>query len=234
MTTVVQRFFGHRRKALSIALERHRTLKSRLDSGTEVRKASFVAFDTELTGLDYRRDSIISIGGIKLEGASIHPSKTFYRLLKPETELKREGVLVHELTHSDLDLADGATEVLEEFVSFVGDAVLIGHFVFIDTRFVGRAMKRCFGLTLQSPAVDTLALHEWLSENDASFARHFGGISLKSDLASLAARYGVRIAGVHNAFRDAYMTAQLFQRFLPFLTANGVNTVKDLLTIGRS
>jgi DNA polymerase-3 subunit epsilon len=200
----------------------------------EVEKANFVAFDTELTGLDYKRDSIISIGAIKLEGASILPGKTFYRLLKPEAALKREGILVHELTHSDLDQADGAKEVLEEFVSFVGDAVLIGHFVFIDTRFVGRAMKRHFGLNLQSSAVDTLAMHDWLSENDAGFAQHFGGISLKNDLASLAARYGVRIAGVHNAFRDAYMTAQLFQRFLPFLTANGVITVKDLLAIGRS
>lgn len=234
MITIVPRFLARRKSALSGGLERHRILKSKLNTSRKVDCASFVSFDTELTGLDYKRDSIISIGAIKLKGASILPSNTFYRLLKPETELKREGVLIHELTHSDLDVADEPARVLDEFISFLGEALLIGHFVFIDARFVGRAMKRHFGLTLQSPTVDTLALHEWLLENDAGFARHFGGVSLKSDLASLAARYGVRVAGVHNAFRDAYMTAQLFQRFLPFLTANGVITIKDLLAVGRS
>jgi hypothetical protein len=32
---------------------------------------------------------------------------------------------------------------------------------------------------------------------------------------------------------DAFITAQLFQRFLPVLPKFGVTTVKDLLRIGR-
>lgn len=234
MISLWPRLPGRGSQALTAALEQHLGVKSRIDARRDFDEVDFVAFDTELTGLDARRDSIISVGAVRLRGGRILAGRTFYRLLKPATELKPEGVLVHELTNADLEHAADAAEVIEGFVDFLGDAVLIGHFVFIDSSFLGRAMKRCFGVRLQTPTVDTRSLHEWLSENVPAFARHHGGLSLRNDLTSMATRYGVPVQGVHNSFQDAFVTAQLFQRFVPFLRTNGVVTLKELLAVGRS
>jgi len=193
----------------------------------------FVAFDTELTGLDFRKDSIISIGAVRLRGTGILPGKTFYHLVKPESELKRESVVVHEITHSDLEKADELADAMQAFVEFIGNAVLIGHFVHIDLNFVNRALKKLYGCSLQNRSIDTSTLHDWLYENDSNFARHHRGMTTKTDLFSLAKKYGIANEKSHNAFYDAYLTAQLFQRFAHFLPQAGVRTIKDLLQIAR-
>ena len=215
-------------------MQRHVTLKKRFNPRVSIEETDFVAFDTELTGLDFKRDSIISIGAIKLKGGIIFPARTFYRLVKPESELKHQSVVIHEITPSELNEADDLADVIEEFIDFIDDAVLIGHFVHIDVNFVNRAMKKIFGITLQNHSVDTASLHDWLYENDSHFARHYRGMTTKTDLFSLAKKYDIPREKAHNAFYDAFLTAQLFQRFLPFLPGCGINTVKELLMVGKS
>lgn len=214
-------------------LQSQQDLKKRLDLKLSFGQVDFVAFDTELTGLDFKNDAIISIGAVKLRGAAILPAETFYRLVKPECELKRQSVVVHELTHSDLECAEDILDVVGDFVKFAGNAVLIGHFIHIDLNFVNKVLRQNFGVSLKNPAVDTATLHDWLYENDSHFARHYRGMTTKSDLFSMARKYGVEGGKSHNAFSDAYITAQLFQRFVPFLPACGVKTLKDLLKISR-
>lgn len=214
-------------------LKRQQGLKKRIDVKRSIKDVHFVAFDTELTGLDFQRDAIISIGAVKLHGATILPSKTFYRLVKPECELKHRSVVVHELTHSDLECAEDQLDVIADFVNFVGDAVLMGHFVHIDLNFVNKPLQEKFNVSLNNPAMDTATLHDWLYDNDSRFARHYRGMTMKSDLFSMAKKYGVDGGKSHNAFSDAYITAQLFQRFAPFLPECGIKNLKELLKVAR-
>jgi DNA polymerase-3 subunit epsilon len=184
---LLERIFGGTRDhALPPAVERHMGLKKRMDMSIPVLEAEYVVFDTELTGLDFKKDSIVSIGAVKMKGAGIYPSKAFHSLVKPECELKSESVLVHEITHQDLEGACGLGEVVGEFLEFIGDAVLVGHFVFIDVNFVGKAMKALYGVGLESTVVDTHSMHDWLYKNDAEFTRHYRGMTTKSDLFSMA------------------------------------------------
>lgn len=233
MTSLLTKILGQPERELTEAVRRHSSMKTRLDTGITLDEADFTVFDTELTGLDFKKDSIISIGAIQMRGSKIYPHRTFYRLVRPSSELKHQGVLVHEITHSELEDADEAADVLSDFLDFAGDSILVGHFVFIDVNFVTRAMKKIFGTALQAPAVDTSALHDWLHENDSVFARHHRGMTTKSDLFSMARKYGITVEKAHNAFYDAYITAQLFQRFFHFLPGCGVGTVKELLMISK-
>jgi DNA polymerase-3 subunit epsilon len=136
------RLFGRRTSQLPEALRKHRRLKRRIDLQTAIGDVRYVSFDTELTGLDLKRDSIIAIGAVRLDGGRIFPADSFYSLVRPDAELKSPGVVVHGITHSDLENASRAGEALRAFVEFAGDSVLVGHFVHIDTGFVGRALKR--------------------------------------------------------------------------------------------
>jgi DNA polymerase-3 subunit epsilon len=233
MTSFFNRLARLRARDLPEPLRKQTTLKKRLDYRTPPAETLFVAFDTELTGLDFKNDSIVSIGAVKLQGGRILPAKTFYRLAQPDSKLKHQSVVVHEITHSDLEKASALPEVLEEFIEFIDDGVLIGHFVHIDLTFVNRALKKTFGCTLKNPAVDTSTLDDWLSENSSYMARHFHCKTLKTDLFSLAKKYDITVRKAHNAFEDAYITAQLFQRFIRFLPQCGIHTLKELLAVSR-
>lgn len=233
MTFLLKRLFGPSVKELPEWLHQQVGLKDKIDLDKPIETAEYVAFDSELTGLDFKQDSIISIGAVKLKGAALLPAKTLYRLIKPECELKRQSVVVHELTHTELDCAEDYIDVIKDFVEFIGEAILVGHFIHIDLNFVNRPLQEKYGVKLQNKAMDTSTLHDWLYDNDSRFARHFKGKTTKADLFSLAKKYGVETGKVHNAFSDAYMTAQLFQRFVHFMPGNGIKTVGELLKVAR-
>ncbi len=223
-----------RRRELPPALARHAGVRRRIEVGKPLEEAELVVFDTELTGLDLQRDSIISIGAVKMRGGRIFPGRTFYRLLRPTSELRRQGVVVHGLRHADLENAAEPASVLCDFLDFAGDSALVGHFVHLDTSFLHRALKTTFGAGLKSPSIDTVSVHDWLVDNDPQLARHHGGIAPKKDLFTMTKRYGIPVATAHDALYDAFLTAQLLQRFLHFLPSAGVTRVKDLLSVGRA
>lgn len=233
MTSFIKRLLGQASAELPEWLQGQQDLRKRLELNRGIKETEFVAFDTELTGLNFKQDSIISIGAVKLRGSTILPAHTFYRLVKPECELKHKSVVVHELTHTDLECAEDLLEVIGDFVNFAGDAVFIGHFVHIDLNFLNKPLQQAFNVSLKNPALDTATLHDWLYDNDSRFAKHYQGMTLKSDLFSMAKKYGVEGGKSHNAFSDAYITAQLFQRFVPFLPGCGIKNLRELLKIAR-
>jgi DNA polymerase-3 subunit epsilon len=204
----------------------------RLDLTTPVDEACYVVLDTELTGLDDRKDSIVSLGAIKMTGGRIELGKTLERVVSPETALTSESVLIHGITPSECEDKPSIGDVLEEFREFCSGCVVVGHFVSLDLAFLNREFKRLFQRTLDLPAIDTWRIHTWIQYHHDTAVRHFGENGDK-DLFSLAKKYHIPVAKAHDALGDAFITAQLFQRFLRFLPALGVRTVKDLLKIGK-
>ena len=53
------------------------------------------------------------------------------------------------------------------------------------------------------------------------------------DLFSLATAYGIPVNRAHDAIYDAYVTAQLFQRYLALLPKHGVRTLAELIKVGK-
>jgi DNA polymerase-3 subunit epsilon len=202
--------------------------------GLRIDEASYVVFDTELSGLDPAKDFIVSIGALKITGGKIDLGNEFYRLVKPVGEMTKKSIEIHGITPGELETARGLDEVLPEFLDYITDSVLVGHFVSIDMAFVNAALKSKYNEKLRNTAVDTGSVHEWLSDNGAAFRKHYRGGSVETDLFSIAQRCGITIDSTHNALNDAFITAQLFQRFLYFLKADGILTLNELFDIGRA
>lgn len=197
-----------------------------------VDEACYVVIDTELTGLDSKRDSIVSLGAIKMTGGRIDVGNTFYRVVKPETDFSSESVMVHGITPSDVAELPSIDSVMDEFLAFCTGCVVIGHFVSLDLMFLNKELKRLSHGAFSNPIVDTYRIHDWIEHQEGDFSRHFGENGDK-DLFSLAKKYGIQVTGAHNALMDAFVTAQLFQRFLSLMPKLGVKTVKDLVKTGR-
>jgi DNA polymerase III subunit epsilon len=202
-----------------------------VDEETAVTDVRYVVVDTELTGLNEKKDSIVSVGAVRMTGGSIGLGSAFSRLVSPGSGLSPASIMIHEITPSDVVLKPNIDTVLTEFMEFCGDAVLVGHFISIDLAFINRELKRMRGAPLANAAVDTYSLYEWLRKRPAAP----GCPSPPNDsrkLYDLAKCFGIEVSGAHKALMDAFMTAQLFQRLLPLLARAGVGSAGELVRIG--
>jgi|OpeIllAssembly_1097287.scaffolds.fasta_scaffold101472_2 DNA polymerase-3 subunit epsilon len=206
---------------------------SGVDMSLPLDSAPYVVIDTELTGLDFRKDSIVSVGALRMTGTRIEVSRPFYEVVRPSTELTSKSIVIHEITHSETEQKPGIEGIMEAFLRFCEGAVIVGHFISLDLRFLAKEMKRIGFGSLKNPAVDTCIMHDWMSQNRGNFSSNYGNGMESKDLFTLAKKYGVPLQGAHNALMDAYVTAQLFQRFIFMLITLGVRTLRDLLRIGK-
>lgn len=214
-------------------LQKGRDSIGTVDLGRPIDEAKYVVFDTELTGLQTKKDSIVSIGALKMVGGRILLGDIFYRVVEPRTKLTAKSVLIHGITPSEANKCPGIETLLPEFLDFCGSSIIVGHFVTIDISFINMEMKRLYGSHLQNPSVDTLKLYTWMRQKEEEVCAYHGGLSEKTDLSSLAQKYNISVSNSHNALDDAFVAAQLFQRFISFLPGHGIKTVGDLIRIGR-
>lgn len=195
-----------------------------------LREGRFIVMDTELTGLDPRKDAIISIGALRMRGIEIQLGGTFQTLVQPSAELGRDSVLIHGITHSQVKDQPPLAEALEAFAAYAGeDPVLVGYCLAIDLAFLERGYRKVLGRRFRPHAVDTLALYGWLRRrlDQPAFMIPQGSLSLFT----LAKAFGVPVERGHNALADAYMTAQLLQRLLGHALPLGLESMEDLLRV---
>lgn len=203
-----------------------------LDLSRSVLETDYTVIDTELTGLNERKDSIISIGAVKMTGSKIHLDKTFYKLVNPEAKFKPESVIVHGITPSDVSKEPNIDPIIKEFIEFCGHDILIGYCISIDLSFINRELKRLTGNLIQNSVIDLFVLYENMKKMLPS-NKCFSTTPTENSLYEIAKCFEIAIHGAHDALFDAYITAQLFQRFLPIIIDNGIKDIGSLLNIGN-
>jgi len=198
-----------------------------------VGRADFVVFDLETGGLDASRDSILSIGAVRMHGCRIDLGGVFGSLVKPSGGApSRESVRVHQLTPSELANQPAIEEALPAFLEYCGGAVLTGWHVEFDLAFLRAWAKR---LKLPAPAnksLDVLGLYLAIRGGKAS--QLLEELPLKdATLYSVARALGVSPKGAHDALGDACLTAQVLQRFLSILRMSREGEDPSLATVLR-
>lgn len=207
--------------------------ESKLDLRAGIDEVCYAVLDTELTGLDVKKDSIVSIGALKMTGGRIHLGKTLELMVSPETALTSASVLIHGITPSDVENKPAIGSALEELRAFCEGCLVVGHFISLDLAILNREAQRLHVRGMDQRAVDTWRIRTWIQNQTCSVARDFRDCGGDSDLFSLAKKFNIPVKQAHDALGDAFVTAQLFQRFLGMLPSLGVRTVKELLKIGK-
>lgn len=203
-----------------------------ISAKTPITDVRYVVVDTELTGLDEKKDCIVSIGAVRMIGGRIGLGDMFYRLVSPKEKLTADSVVIHEITPSDVAAQPGIDTVLAEFLDYAAGDVLVGHFISIDLAFFNREMKRLYGCEIGNAVIDTFTLDEWLRKrlkSNVCLAKTLSGYRLYD----IAKNLGITVSSSHNAIADAFTTAQLLQRFIPLLIEAGVHDIGELLRRGR-
>ena len=204
-----------------------------LDQFQLVEDYEFVVFDTELTGLHERQDEIVSIGAVRIKQMRILAGETFYALVKPEKLLPKNSTLIHRITPQQLEAAPPLGEVLPSFIDYCGKALLVGHFVDLDTAFLNRACKRLFGSPLHNPCVDTLRLAQIHMERFGVPYRNKIDGSHSYNLTELSRQYGLPAFTPHDALQDALQTAYLFLFLIKKFQGEGYRTLREIFRAGQ-
>jgi len=204
-----------------------RKRKPGINLKTPISDARYVVVDTELTGLEEKKDSIVSIGAMRMTGGRIELGDMFYRLVSPKTCLSADSVIIHEITPSDVCEQPGIDTVLSEFIDYCGNDVLVGHMISIDLSFLNREMRRMHGRKIANAALDTFSIYEWLRK------RNMVANCAGNRLYDIIKCFDIPVHGAHNAIMDVFATAQLLQRFIPCFAKAGLQDIGDLLTVGK-
>jgi len=193
----------------------------------------FTVIDTELTGLNPKKDEVIAIGGVRVRDLRICCGETFYALVKPQGRFFSESTVVHRITPHELEEAQPLEEVLPRFLEFCGDSFLVGHYVRLDIDFINMACKRLLGGRLRTPYLDTMRLA--MAYNELKHGHYYDHYNLGSsyNLTALTKEYDLPAFDEHNAMQDSVQAAYLFLYLVRNMRGHGLRTMDDFLKAGR-
>jgi DNA polymerase-3 subunit epsilon len=191
---------------------------------TPWRRARFCVVDFETTGLDPRRDEIISYAAIPIDEGRARPGGLVAGLVKPERMPPPETIRIHGLRPADLEHAPPLDAVLDELLAAMAERVLVAHVAAVETEFLGRVL-RARGERLRGPVVDTARLAEAVLGADDS--------RTPLALGDVASRLGLPVHRRHHAEGDALTTAQVFLALARALEKRRPQTVRSLSRTGR-
>jgi DNA polymerase III subunit epsilon len=190
-------------------------------SGT-IESTRFVVLDTETTGFDYVNDRILCIGAIVLQNNSISIPESFEVFVQQEhyneTSAKIHGILKECVLDRPNEF-----EALQQFLNFLGDAIIIAHHTIFDITMINKALERNGLPVLKNKTLDTATLYKKtilisnLIERKDTYS-----------LDELADKFDISKKDRHTALGDAYITAIAFLKILSKLRAEKEITLKQL------
>ncbi len=158
---------------------------------------TFVAFDTETTGLNSQTCRIIEIGAVKFNYSGC--ISVFNSLINPETTVPPECVKLSGITDDMLKNQPLIKSVLPSFCDFIKDSIIIGHNVHFDLRFLQAELERAGLQAVSNPAIDTLGFSRWVFPDFPKFNQPF-----------LADFFKINITAAHRAYDDAKVCGNIF------------------------
>jgi DNA polymerase-3 subunit epsilon len=187
------------------------------------REVRFVVLDSETTGLDPRKDRLITIGAVAVVNDEIVLDDSFEAMVKIEHNL--ESVTVHGITREQSQSGMDEPEALRLFLAYLGDGVIVGHHIMHDVETLNVACERHWGFALRNRSLDTMDLTLNL-ERDGAFA---GRAEIRSfSLDSLCELFQVKPHDRHTAPGDAFITAKVFLQLLALARRHGRDTLAAL------
>lgn len=157
---------------------------------------NYVAFDIETTGLNPKYDKIIEIGAVRVREGEM--TGTFSTFVNPAKSLPERIVELTGIRDADVAGAPYIDEILDSFLAFVGDDVLLGHNILFDYSFVKKAavnQKKVF----ERQGIDTLRI-----------AKRFLNDLESRQLGFLCDYYQIAL-DAHRALNDAVAAHRLYR-----------------------
>lgn len=164
-----------------------------------------IVLDTETTGMDPATgDRIVEIGCVELLN-HMPTGRHLHLYLNPERDVPAEVVAVHGLTYDFLKNHPTFAEVVDKFVEFIGEDMLVIHNAAFDIKFLNAELR-----TLGFPSLNNRRVLDTV----AMARKKFPGSPASLD--ALCRRFGIDATArtLHGALLDSQLLAEVYLELL--------------------
>lgn len=164
----------------------------------------YTVVDIETTGLDPSASEIIELSAIRCRGRE--KTAFFSTLVKPLVPVSPFITSLTGITNGMLLNAPRIDGVLDDFYSFLGEDILLGHNVSFDVNFLYDNYLRTKGIYFKNDFVDVLRLSRRALPDLPSHRQ-----------TALADYFGLDIVGAHRALKDCEICQENYLRIREIL-----------------
>ncbi len=161
----------------------------------------FICLDLETTGLNPATDHLIEVAVVRFDHEKI--LEEWSTLVRPPVPLPEFTKRLTGITDAMVQSAPELDDILPTLREKIGDAPIMGHFIFFDTNFL-----RHHGLDLPNPTLDTCQLTQLLLPNEPSYS-----------LEVLTKKWAITQEDAHRAMDDVKANIELFWKLSGHLKA---------------
>ena len=182
-------------------------------------QARFIVVDVETSGLDMRKDRLLSIGACVVEGMRLRAGESYSTILQRDETSARANILIHGIGPQAQAAGEAPEESLLGFLEFAGRQPLVAFHASFDQTMLDRALRETLGVRL---------INAWLD------LAHLGPALFPEARLNLAGLddwltyFGLRARARHRAMDDAFVTAELFLILLARAQQRSLTTVSAL------
>jgi DNA polymerase-3 subunit epsilon len=180
---------------------------------------AYVCFDCETTGLDPKKDKIVSLSAIKIQGSQILTSQSLNLLIQQDELIAADSIVVHHIRNIDVVETQSSStslmtekQAIETFLQFIKGATLVGYYLEFDVAMINSVIKPWLGVRLPNSQVEVSALYyDWVVRlAKRSGKQGIGQVNIDLAFDKILHKLNLPNLGQHDAFSDALMTALIF------------------------
>ena len=160
-------------------------------------RGEWVSLDLETTGLDPRKDHILSLAAVPVRDNRVLTSERFERRIRADREFGIESIRHHLITPDEAAEGVSVTTAVREFLHWLQGRTLLGYHLGFDLAMLSPHVRALTGFGLPNPRVE-------LAEAFAARVRRAQPAAPPNlRFQHIADTLGVPVLGRHSALGDA-------------------------------
>ncbi|RXJ99060.1 DNA polymerase III subunit epsilon [Arcobacter sp. CECT 8986] len=170
----------------------------------EAPKGEYICLDCETTGLNPRKDEIISIGAVMIKNNKIIIRKNFNIFLKSSINTNEESIKIHQIRPIDLENATEPSDAIFKLLKFIGSRPIVGYYIDFDISIISKYTKKLIGIKIPNEKIEVSSMYYKTKKRSSEYEF----VDLKFD--TIMKELDIPELGKHDALNDAIMTAMMF------------------------
>ena len=166
--------------------------------------SELVSIDLETTGLNPKKDEILSIGAVKIREHEILLNESLELFVKPTKKIDKKSIEIHHIRPCDLKNAIDIKEAIKKLLDFIEGRKLIGYYIKFDYEMISKYTKKMIGCKLPNDTIELSSMY--YKRKKRSSAYEF--VDLKFD--TILKELDLPRLYKHDALNDAVMSAMIY------------------------
>ena len=168
----------------------------------------YISLDCETSGLNPKKDEILSIGAVHIKENKILMRKTFNIFLKPSKNINAESIKIHHIRPIDLENGIEPQKAIFQLLEFIGSRTIVGYYIEFDIAIISKYTQEFIGIKLPNKTIEVSSMY-YKTRRKSSY---YGLVDLKFD--TILKNLNIPNFGKHDALNDAIMTSIIFLKLI--------------------